>query len=566
MKRAYVVEDIRRAEAPLLEAGVPLMDQAAYALAGAVIRHLRESGVRIPGSTALALVGAGHNGGDALFAAAYLARRGMSVVALCHGMVYEEGHRAALRAGVRVVTEPSSEELIHAGAAAGVWLDGLLGIGSRGALREPLATWVRTLTALRESSAAEPYVVAVDVPSGVGVDDGTLPGAVLKADATVTMGAAKRALYLPPACHVAGQIIEVPLGFERYLPATPALASLTDSDVRDLWMVPGPHDHKYTRGVLGVLAGSQTYPGAGILCVGAARSMGVGMIRYRGTVRGIVERYPDVVRAEGKVQAWTIGSGLDDLRDASRILQDAVAHSIPVVLDATAIELVHHDDVPSTVVITPHEGELASLLQARGESLSRDDIHQAPARAARLAATLTGATVVLKGAVTVIAGPHGPLYVQGGAPAWLATAGAGDVLAGIMGALLASHGDEIASWGEGRGLPAQLAAAACHVHAVAAWIAARSTPSAHLLLPSVETSDLSRRNYRDHHDGAARGSAHCCGCAHASAIGALSPRLLSGESQLAAPTHAGSLGQPITACDVITALRDAIFRILNPQF
>ncbi|MDD7464791.1 MAG: NAD(P)H-hydrate dehydratase [Actinomycetaceae bacterium] len=504
MKRAYVVEDVRRAEQPLLDAGVPLMDQAAYALAGAVVRHIRESGLRIPGSTLLALVGAGNNGGDALFAAAYLARRGMSVVAACHGAVHEAGRASAVRAGVRILADPSPQELARAGAAAGVWLDGMLGIGSRGALREPLSTWARVLTGVRDHSAAEPYVIAVDVPSGVGVDDGTLPGAVIKADATVTMGAAKRALYLPPASHMAGQIIEVPLGFEQYLPAEPALASLTDSDVRDLWIVPGPHDHKYTRGVLGVLAGSHTYPGAGMLCVGAARSMGIGMIRYRGEASGIVERYPDVVRAEGAVQAWTIGSGLDDLREASRILQQAITHATPVVLDASAIALVHHDDVPSTVVITPHEGELAALLQARGESLSREDIHQAPARAARLAATLTGATVVLKGSVNVIAGPHGPLYAQGGAPAWLATAGAGDVLAGVLGAFLASYGDDIESWGEGRGIPGQLAAAACHVHALAAQLAARACD--------------------------------------------------------------GRLGRPVTASAVVAALSEAIFIILNPQF
>ncbi|MCI5826222.1 MAG: NAD(P)H-hydrate epimerase, partial [Arcanobacterium sp.] len=349
MKRAYLVDDVRSAEAPLLDAGVPLMDQAAYALAGAVVRHIRANGLRVPGAAVLALVGPGNNGGDALFAAMYLARRGMSVSAVCHGAVHAEGLAAARHAGVRIIAEPDTETLARAGAASVVWLDGLLGIGAHGALREPLASWVQLLSTLRKRSVVEPFVIAVDVPSGVDVDRGTVPGPVLRADLTVTMGAAKRALYLPPACHLAGEILCVPLGFEPYLPARPALASLADSDVRDLWVVPGPNDHKYTRGVLGVLAGSATYPGAGALCVGGARSTGVGMIRYRGTATGIVERYPDVVHAAGQVQAWAIGSGLSDLHKASEVLQEAVVHSLPVVLDATAIELVHHDDVPATV-------------------------------------------------------------------------------------------------------------------------------------------------------------------------------------------------------------------------
>lgn len=142
-----------------------------------------------------------------------------------------------------------------------------------------------------------------------------------------------------------------------------------------------------------------------------------------------------------------------------------------MVLDAGAISLVNSLDVPSTVILTPHAGELAALLAARGEAMTREDISAAPARAARLAATLTGATVVLKGATDVVCGPDDPLYAQPGAPAWRATAGAGDVLAGLLGALLAGWGDELAELGKGRGIPARLAAAACYLHGRAAAIA-----------------------------------------------------------------------------------------------
>lgn len=529
MKRAYRVADVRAAEEPLLAAGEPLMAEAAFALASAVTQHLRRGGKRIPGAKVLALVGAGNNGGDALFAAAHLARRGLAVNAACHGQVHSAGLAAARAAGVTILNDPCWEELKTAAEAAEIWLDGLLGIGARGALRAPLADWVTRLAQLRIRSAVEPYVIAVDVPSGVGVDDGTLPGAVLPADATVTMGVAKRALYLPPACWYAGEIIPVPLGFEPYLPAQPALACLTAADVRDVWPLPGHQDHKYTRGVLGVLAGSATYPGAGMLVTGGARAIGVGMIRYLGGNERVLERYPDVVHAEGQVQAWTIGSGLADLGAASKVLQDALTNSLPVVLDAKAIELTYRDDVPSTVVVTPHAGELAALLQARGERLSREEVQQAPARAARLAATLTGATVVLKGAVNVIAAPHGPLYAQGGAPAWLATAGAGDVLAGVLGALLAGYGDELAAWGSGRGLPGQLAAAACYVHARAAQIAARALP------PAAETGQVA--------------------AAERNRAGAAASRM---------SAAAENIGIPITASDVVAALPQAIFEILNP--
>lgn len=473
MKRAYRVDDIRAAEQQLLDLGAPLMEHASYAVAMEVIRHLKAADCRVPGSTVMALVGAGNNGADALYASAALARRGLAVTAICCGEPHAAGLSAAQRAGVRIIHNPDKTSLEQIAGASRVWIDGLLGIGARGAIREPLAGVIRMLNHLRYSSAVQPWVLAVDVPSGVGIDDGTLPGVALCADVTVTMGAAKRALYLPPACEYAGRIVTVPLGFEPYLSADPALVSLTAADVRDLWKIPGSHDHKYTRGVLGILAGSRTYPGAGMLCVAGARAVGIGMVRYLGEVDAVVTSYPDVVCAPGQVQAWALGSGLDSLDEASRILHNAFAEGYPVVCDARAIELIYDGDVPSTVVITPHAGELAALLRARGEDITRSDIEAAPARAVRLAAALTGATVVLKGAVNVIAAAHGPLYAQGGAPGWLASAGAGDVLAGTIGALLAMYGDEIQARGEHSDLVLRLAAGACCVHAQAAQDAAQ---------------------------------------------------------------------------------------------
>ena len=519
MKRAYLVDDVRAAEAPLLEAGVPLMREAAYAVATTAIRYVRGQGIAIPGFPVLVLAGAGNNGSDSLFAAAELAHRGMAVRALCSDHPHQRGYEAARRAGVTIIPYQTldhvheEKEIRRLGQECKIWIDGLLGIGARGALREPYAQWVRILNTWRIHASVQPYVVAVDVPSGVGVNDGTLASAgqaqpqqlhcsteevvsgeakfykeyrgyeackaeenippVLCADVTVTMGAGKPALYLPPACFYAGKIVDVPLGFEPYLPQ-PALLSLEECDVRDLWVLPGHDDHKYTRGVLGILAGSQRYPGAGMLSVGAALATGVGMVRYVGSNNDVIRAYPDVVHEPGRVQAWVLGSGLDTTAEAERIFTAASEQSLPVVLDAGALSLVYQRNVPQHVILTPHEGEMASLLQARGEHVQREDIHASPAWAARKCAELTGATVVLKGAATIIASAAQPepLYVQAGAPGWLATAGAGDVLGGIMGAMLAMHGEDISEGSSSEGLIARLASASCYIHAQAARHAA----------------------------------------------------------------------------------------------
>ncbi|TRW45546.1 NAD(P)H-hydrate epimerase [Georgenia yuyongxinii] len=496
MIRAHTAADVRTAEEPLLAAGEPLMDRAAFALATHVAAELRERGHRIPGSVILLLVGGGNNGGDALFAGSHLARRGCQV----HAAVLAEhphaaGLAAARAAGVRVHELAGAPDLNDAVTAlarrAGVWVDALTGIGARAPLREPLAGLVTALAAERAASPDEPVVVAVDVPSGIGVDDGAVPGPVLPADVTVTMGAAKPGLLLPPAAALAGRVEVVDVGLEGGLAGqAPAVCRLSATDVADLWPLPGPADHKYTRGVLGVVAGSQTYPGAAVLAVAGAVRTGLGMVRYHGPeipTSLVHARHPEVVTAPGRVQAWAIGCGIDPddaarAQEMERGFAAGLAARVPVVLDAGGLSLVHddaHADLPATVVLTPHAGELALLLTARGEDTTREDVDAAPARHARLAAEVTGATVLLKGPTTVVAAPDGPLYAQADATPWLATAGAGDVLAGVLGALLAGYGDALAVYAEGRlaGVPASLAAAAAYVHGRAARLAAgQGTP------------------------------------------------------------------------------------------
>jgi ADP-dependent NAD(P)H-hydrate dehydratase / NAD(P)H-hydrate epimerase len=213
--------------------------------------------------------------------------------------------------------------------------------------------------------------------------------------------------------------------------------------------VPRASDDKYSRGVLGVVAGGEDYTGAPVLCCTAAVGAGLGMLRYVGTpaptslVRAAV---PEVVIGDGRVQAWVVGPGLDTTSRArgSKAQLDvalaALASDLPVLVDAGGLDLVTGRREAPTL-LTPHAGELARLLTRldpdAGET-TRDHVQAAPLAHARRAASLTGATVLLKGATTLVVPPEGTVRSQADAPAWTATAGAGDVLAGVCGALLAA--------------------------------------------------------------------------------------------------------------------------------
>ena len=483
MLLAYRSDDVRAAEEPLLAAGVPLMERASFALATAVARQLLERRGRVGGAGVVLLVGGGNNGADTLWAGARLARRGAAVTAL---LVSDRAHPAGLEAltaaggRVRMVDERSVDGAAAVAAAADVVLDGMLGIGARGGLRGAAAGLAAVLRHAVDAAARPPLVVAVDVPSGIGVDDGALPGDVLEADLTVTFGSAKPGLLLPPAAAHAGEVQVVDIGLA--LGGTPAVARLEAHDVAALWPVPPPAAHKYTRGVLGVVAGTPAYPGAAVLVTTAAVLAGAGMVRYVGDVaQQVLAARPEVVVGEGRVQAWALGPGIDpdDVAAADRVreaLSRAVSEGLPTVADAGALGLLP-DRLPPVVVLTPHAGELVALLGSRGEAVRRSDVEREPVRWAVRAQQLTGATVLLKGAVTVVAGPEGALYAQAEAPAWLATAGAGDVLTGLLGALLAARSDEV------RGEPnlvAALAAAAASVHGRAAQAANPGGPVAAL--------------------------------------------------------------------------------------
>jgi hydroxyethylthiazole kinase-like uncharacterized protein yjeF len=386
-----------------------LMQRAAYGLATAVLDFLGSA----YGRRVLLLVGSGDNGGDALWAGAMLARRGVQVEAwLLSDHTHEHGLAALKRAGGRVVTEPTRRP--------DAVLDGVVGIGGRGGLREDAANALKLLHGVP--------IVAVDTPSGVGVDTGEVDGDHVVADLTVTFGTHKVCHLVDPAAEACGAVHLVDLGLE--LPAA-QVEALQPEDVAALLPRPETHSQKYARGVVGVRAGSADYPGAALLSVAGAASGLCGMVRYVGDAAvadRVREAHPEVVGA-GRVQAWVVGSGGG--KAAGDELRDAQKDGVPVVVDADALK--HVRNLRVTAVLTPHAGELAAMLDA-----DRDDIEARPLEFARLAAKRYEVVVLLKGRRTIVARPDGRVRVNTTGTEWLATAGAGDVLGGVIGALLAA--------------------------------------------------------------------------------------------------------------------------------
>jgi hydroxyethylthiazole kinase-like uncharacterized protein yjeF len=245
----------------------------------------------------------------------------------------------------------------------------------------------------------------------------------------------------------------------------------TAEDAAAMIAVPAESDDKYSRGVLGVITGSTMYPGAAVIGVEAALRTGVGMVRYLGPERPgslVLSRRPEAVTANGRVQAWLIGSGIDKAQgsESAQWMNEVIAQEVPVVLDGGALSLAGSATGP--VVITPHFRELAKLINGDAAEIARD-----PGEAAAHAAETLGVTVLLKGHTTYVASPEGLLLSARAAPSWLATAGAGDALGGVLGALVATHADLVAA--DPSGL-AKLAATASVLHGMAAERASAGGP------------------------------------------------------------------------------------------
>jgi len=460
-----------QAHAVELRSGI-LMDRAAHGLYQAVVELMTAARGGIVGARVLVLVGAGNNGGDALYAGAKLARRGARVDAISATQQPHPGGAAALLdAGGQVMTWPSGapQQLF---LDAEVLLDGLLGIGARGELREPIADIAR---AARQSQA---LVVAVDVPSGLDADTGWCASDTLFADQTITFGGLKPGLVVLPGKQFAGGVRVIDIGIGA---ALDSCGSCLEADDVAQW-VPEPTlaDYKYRRGVVGLVAGSPRYPGAAFLTTAAASAADIGMVEYLDRADGlapqVIAAHPPVVMTSAdpasneRIDAWAIGPGFSGDEGDAQALAAILRCPVPVVIDAGALAVLAQeselrDAVRSRLhatVLTPHEGEFARLCSA--------PIAHGRIAAARELAESLQSTVVLKGSGTVIAGPDDSLFIDLHGPAALGTAGSGDVLTGVLGALMAGAAARSSSR-VSSAHAAEIAAAACWLHSAAGRLA-----------------------------------------------------------------------------------------------
>lgn len=459
----YRGEQIREAEAPLIEAGrgAELMRRAAYGLADCVAKILQRRG-RAYGATVTAMVGSGNNGADALYALSFLRRRGAAVRAvLVRGRAHQASLAAFQRAGGRVVESvPEPTEVL---------IDAVVGTGFSGDYQRPQAPGL-------EAALSTATVVACDLPSGVDADTGQAGDGVISAEHTVTFGGIKQGLLAGAGSHLSGQLHTADIGLGPHLPKTlvravsphPA-ADVASAGRGEPLRSPASTDHKYSRGTVGIHAGSDQFPGAAQLSVGAAVATGVGMVTLVApeTVRAhVVAAWPETLGVEPDQQgrqartgATVLGPGLGNdpqrLNEAQAALEQCLDDGSPCVLDASGLQLIRHQlhqrgGLGHNVLITPHLGEARRIAgdlrdQVLGRMLATDGPKSDPVEAARRLSGSLDCFVLLKGATTVIAAPDAEVLLhraqthgRPGVPG-LATAGTGDVLCGILGALAATQ-------------------------------------------------------------------------------------------------------------------------------
>ncbi|RNE48090.1 bifunctional ADP-dependent NAD(P)H-hydrate dehydratase/NAD(P)H-hydrate epimerase [Corynebacterium alimapuense] len=490
MSHFYPVTRIRACEQLLLDAQTEpdqLMRQAAHAVAVAAAAMLDDS----TSGPVLLLVGAGGNGGDALYAGAeLLATTSVDAVLLGRdGRVHPQALAAFKQQGGRLLSDlptyPSSYPLI---------IDGVLGIGGHGGISTDLQEWLGTV------HSRDTRILSVDVPSGVNADTGALPtqsGYVI-ADVTVTFGGLRPAHGLSASC---GEVLLADIGLKKSSLAANLLkddagsparwtARALTSDHRQ-WpepltsvaplayrhsLEPGPDEDKYSGGVLGVCAGSSAYPGAAVLATAAAVRATSSMVRYVGSQKlEVVRALPEVVISDsvaetGRVQAWVVGPGRGTGAAARRELEELLHRPEPLLIDADALSILADNTSMRTILrnrrgitlLTPHAGEFRRLSAALDTSIpdpSSDRIGAVLALARDLSCD-----VLLKGRHTVITTGEDVITVDAGS-SWAATPGSGDVLAGIIGAWLARS----AARTESGAVPL-----AVQIHATAAWLAAQT--------------------------------------------------------------------------------------------
>ncbi|WP_149258958.1 NAD(P)H-hydrate dehydratase [Actinomadura sp. K4S16] len=493
MRYAHEVGKVRAAEQALM-ARLPdgaLMQRAAAGLASVCARLLPA----VYGARVVLLVGGGDNGGDALYAGARLARRGARVQAVQAGSKIHEGGLADLRAaGGRLLDSAPTESALVESAIAGADLiiDGLTGIGGTGGLREPHARYAAL------ASEAAGLVVACDVPSGVDASTGRVEGAAVHADVTVTFGTHKPGLLIDPGAAHCGVVELVDIGLGPDLP-DPDVVAARPADIAP--PEPRPESDKYRRGVVGIIAGGDQFTGAAVLSTGGAVRGGAGMVRFASVARPVElvrQRWPEVVTTVvepgrhdarvleriGRVQSWVAGPGLGTGDAAESLLEAVLGTDLPVLVDADGLTvLARRRDLlcrAAPTVLTPHAGELSRLIAA-----DREDIEAARLDHVRRAAAELSATVLLKGSTTLVAEQDRPVRVNPTGTPRLAAAGTGDVLSGLIGALLAG------------GMPAlDAAAGGAYLHGLAARLASAPTPGPEAPISAQDVIDALPHAFR----------------------------------------------------------------------
>jgi len=427
--------ETRAAEERAVAAGCSieaLMERAGAAVAGAILRFAG------PVET-LILCGPGNNGGDGYVAARLLREQGVKVRVAASGPPRSDAARAA------AVRWNGPVAALNEAEPARLLVDSLFGTGLTRVL-EPTVS-----TVLMRLSQVARWCVAVDVPSGVDTDSGAAFGAVPTFDLTIALGALKPAHRLLPSAAACGRVVIGDIGLGP--PDDPKLTEVGRPRLRS----PSAQDNKYSRGKLVVVAGAMG--GAALLAATAAQRSGAGYVELAGAAEGMTPHalvrvpWSDAALDDPRIGAVVIGPGLGRDAEAKTRLDLALGCGRQIVLDADALTLigrVRHDRLKGAL-LTPHWGEFVRLFGDDG----RDRLSQA-----RAAAAASGAIILLKGADSIVAHPDGRAGVAPLAPAWLASAGTGDVLAGIAGSLCAGGIDPFAA-----------AQAALWLHAEAARLA-----------------------------------------------------------------------------------------------
>lgn len=423
-------------ERAIAEFGIPqrvLMENAGRAAA-------RVAMVLFPQGRVVGLVGKGNNGGDTVVLLRVLRGWGRDVAAVPVG---GGSVPAELLHGWEIPVLDLEEAPLR---GAGLLVDGILGTGATGAPRDPQAAAIRAINGSRVP------VVALDGPSGVDLTDGSVAGEAVQADVTVSFGAPKRGLLFHPGRARAGRIIVVEIGFPPWREEATTAAVITGEWVRERMPQTAPNAHKGTMGKVAIVAGKPGMGGAPVMCAYSALRTGAGLVRVvsaAGNREVVHTAVPEAVFTDRlsdevgpsleEADSVVVGPGLGTEDDAAAVLREVLRRATgPILMDADALNLLARSPallnprLAGRVMITPHPGEMARLLDSGVETVVAD-----PVAAAARAVERFGCVVLLKGAPSIVAAPGEPTLVNTLGHSGVATGGMGDNLSGICGALLA---------------------------------------------------------------------------------------------------------------------------------